>query len=425
MLLLLSAPSLATVYLEERFDDGWESRWRRPDSVRKGVQLGRVRVSAGAYFGDEKVQRGLETLEARRHYLLYSNFTRVFDTRGRDLVLQYTLRLDLFLDCSGQYVKVFPVGVPPSRLSNESAYAIMFGPDICGARRETHVILAHGGAYHRSRRRYPALKDHMTHAYTLVLRANGTFAFLFDGEPYDEGPIAERFRVPRAAAVPDPADAKPPGWDDEPFVPDPDDAKPPDWVDAQFVPDPDAFCPPAWDGAVPWQAPLVPNPAYRGPWVRRTVPNPAYSGPWQPRMLQLAEEVSDPTFGSFPGLAFIALEFFQNAPGSIFDNFLVTDDEEYARAMLKEVFLDLREAELKSYDRMVGKLQAESNVDQRRNERIQKMKAKDALDDDVSDTVKEKETPEEKKKRLREARRKQALKRAEQKAAQFSEFDSL
>jgi hypothetical protein len=42
----------------------------------------------------------------------------------------------------------------------------------------------------------------------------------------------------------------------------------------------------------------------------------------------------------------------------------------------------------------------------------------------VSETVKAKERPEEKK-RIREAKRKQAIKRADQKAAQFADFDSL
>jgi calreticulin len=419
------ASALATVYFEERFGDAWESRWRRPDVIRKGIQVGSVHVSAGAYFGDERIQRGLETLEARRHYLLYSNFSRVFDTRGKDLIVQYTLRLDLYLDCAGQYIKIFPATVHPARFSNESEYSIMFGPDICGAHRQTHVILNHNDRYYRSIRRYPAPKDHLTHAYTLILRNNGTIAVLFDGEVYDQDLIVDRFNLPFTKTVPDPADVKPADWDDNPYIPDPEDTKPSNWVDEEYMPDPDAFRPPAWDDTIPWSPPLVKNPAYKGLWARRTIANPRYKGPWQPRTVLVKEEVPDPTFGRFPALAFLGLEFFQNAPGSIFDNFLVTDDEEYAREMLKEVFLDLREAELKSYDRMVNKITADGNVDHTRNSRIQKMKAKDALEDDVSDTVKEKETPEEKKKRIREAKRKQAVKRADQKAAQFADFDSL
>jgi calreticulin len=196
-------------------------------------------------------------------------------------------------------------------------------------------------------------------------------------------------------------------------------------VDDEYMPDPDAFGPPACDDTIPWSPPLVKNAAYKGPLARRTIANPRYRGPWQPRTVLVQDAVPDPTFGWFPALAFLGLEFFQNAPGSIFDNFLVTDDEAYAKEMLSEVFLDLREAELKSYDRMVNKITAEGSVDHTRNARIQKMKAKDALEDDVSDTVKAKETPEEKKKRIREAKRKQAIKRADQTAAQFADFDRL
>jgi calreticulin len=424
LIVLLVASARPTVYLEERFGDGWESRWKRPDFVRKGIQLGKVRVSAGNYYGDEKIQRGLETLEDRRHYLLYSNFSHVFDTRGRDLIVQFTVRLNIYLDCAGHYLKLFSSDVHPARFSNESGYSVMFGPDICGAiRRKTHIILGYNRTYFTYLRGLPCLKDHLTHGFTLIIRRNGTIEFQLDGEVIDQDLITNRFRIPKVSEIPDPSDQKPPDWDDDPYVADPDDTMPNEWVTEEFIPDPDAFRPPAWDDTIPWEAPMIRHPGYKGPWKPRTIPNTNYRGPWRPRMIRVAEPVADPTFGQFPDLAFLGLEFFQSASGTIFNNFLVTDDEQYAKQMLKEVFLDIRDAEVRAYDRLVGKITSEKDIEKNRDRHIKKMKDIDRFGDDLSDGEKEKETPDQKAARIRGAKRQMAKKRAQQK--KFADFDSL
>jgi calreticulin len=388
------------------------------------VQVGKVRVTPGAFYADEKIQRGFETLEARRHYLLYSNFSHVFDTRGKDLIVQYTFRLHVYLDCAGQYIKLFPAHVHPSRFSNESEYSLMFGPDICGAvKRQTHVIFGHNRVYYRMNRRLACLKDHLTHAYTLIVRRNGTIEVYVDGELKDQELIGDRFAVPMVYSIPDPQDAKPADWEDDAYIVDQEDVKPSDWVDEEYMPDPDAFKPPGWEETIAWIPQMVKNPKYKGPWSPRTIPNPKYKGPWKARTIRVQNAVPDPDFGYFLNLAFLGLEFYQSAPGSIFDNFLVTDDEEYAKEMLKEVFLDIRDAELKAYDRLVGKISSDKALEQARSSRIEKMKEKDSFDNDVSDG--EKETPEQKKKRLREQKRAEAKKRADQKAGKFADFDSL
>ena len=426
MLALLFSGVFATVYLEERFDSGWETRWKRPDVVRKGVQLGKVRVSAGSFFGNEKIQRGLETLEGRRHYLLYSNFSQVFDTRGRDLILQYTVRLSMAIDCAGQYVKLFTTDVHPTQFSNESQYAVMFGPDICGAvRRKTHVILGYNGSVFNDMKGLGCYKDHLTHAYTLIIRANRTMEVRVDGELVDRAKLEDRFAIPYVTEVPDPKDAKPADWDDNPYIVDPNDVKPADWVDVEFIPDPDAFRPPSWDESIPWSPPMIRDPRYKGPWTPRTIPNPNYKGVWRPKTVKVSERM-DPTFGTFPNLAFIGLEFYQSSSGSIFDNFLVTDDEEYANKMLKEVFLDVRDAELRSYERVTNRIVTEKEIEKDRDQKIRKMKQRQHLSDDVSESEKQKETKEERQERKRQQKKKLAEKRAaKKKMSNVDDFDSL
>ena len=112
--------SASQVFLEERFESGWENRWTKPTKVRKGVQLGRVRLSAGDFFGDERIQRGIETMDKARYYFLTTNFSHAMDTRNRDLILQYTIRMNFHADCSGQYIKLLDSKIDPTRFSNET-----------------------------------------------------------------------------------------------------------------------------------------------------------------------------------------------------------------------------------------------------------------------------------------------------------------
>ncbi|KAH0791737.1 Calreticulin family protein [Histomonas meleagridis] len=358
----------STVYLEERFGPGWETRWKKPTHVRKGVQLGRVRVTSGSFWGDEKKQRGLETMDSKRNYLLYTNLTHRMDTRDKDLIIQYTVRLPYYVDCSGQYIKILSSDVDPTHFSNETDYLIMFGPDICGATfRRTHFIITHKGKKYETTRHVNCIKDHLTHSYTLIIRKNNTIEVRIDGEIVDNGTLEERFQIPSADLIPDPNDIKPNDWDDDEWIIDPNDKKPDNWVDEEFIADPDAFKPQSWDDSIVWAPPMIRNPRYRGEWSPRIIKNPNYKGVWTPKMINESVE-KDPTFGHFSSIGYLGLEFFHNAPGSIFNNFLITDNETYAREMLEDVFLSIREAEVKNFDEHNRKLSKERELENIRRE---------------------------------------------------------
>ena len=368
-LLSLAVLGAGTVYLEERFDKGWEQRWKKPSHVRKGVQLGRVRLNSGDFWGDEKIQRGMETMDSKRNYLLYTNLSHRMDTRDKDLIIQYTVRLHYYLDCGGQYLKVMGSSVDPTSFSNETQYYVMFGPDICGSTfRRTHVILSHNGKQYQTLHPINCFKDHLTHAYTLIIRRNNTIEVHIDGEIVDSALLSERFDIPPADTVPDEEDRKPEDWDDDEWITDPNDKKPLNWVDEEFIPDPDAFKPPSWDDSIVWAPPMIRNPRYKGEWAPKIIKNPNYKGVWKPRMVEKKVDL-DPTFGHFPDISFLGLEFFQNVPNTIFDNFLITDDEEYARKMLEEVFLSIREAEVKNFDEHSQRLKKEREIENLRREK--------------------------------------------------------
>lgn len=350
MFVFLLSNCFSRVYLEEHFDPGWEKNWSRPEKVKRGVLLGKFRSSAGTYYADEIKQRGLETMDAHRYYLFYSNFTEPFDTRDKDLIIQYTVRLDMYIDCAGAYIKLLG---PPNKqveFSNESQYSIMFGPDICGANlHQTKVAIGYNDSYYTIKDNLNANKDHLTHGYTLIIRKNNTVEVKIDGETKISEKLQDLFDIPKVTTIPDPNSVKPADWDDIEYIIDENDKKPADWVDDEFIEDPDAFRPPSFDDSMEWVPPMIKNPDYIGKWKPRFIPNPNFKGFWTPKMIEV-EPTPDPQFGHFQSLTFLGIDVFQSCPGTILGNFLVTDDEEYAKKALKEAFLSIRSDEIESFD---------------------------------------------------------------------------
>jgi len=65
-----------------------------------------------------------------------------------------------------------------------------------------------------------------------------------------------------------------------------------------------------------WRAKRISNPAYKGAWVHPQIPNPEYK--------------PDAALYEFDSHASLGLEIWQVKAGTIFDNFLVTDDLDLA-----------------------------------------------------------------------------------------------
>ncbi len=81
----------------------------------------------------------------------------------------------------------------------------------------------------------------------------------------------------------DPDAKKPEDWVDEAQIPDPADVKPDDWEQPETILDPEASQPEDWDVEEDgeWEAPRIPNPAYKGEWQPKMIDNPAYKGEWE------------------------------------------------------------------------------------------------------------------------------------------------
>jgi len=227
-----------------------------------------------------------------------------------------------------------PAGIDQPNYDGDSVYNIMFGPDICGSTRRTHVILNRKGENHLIKEDIPTETDTVTHVYTLILNPDNTFAVLTDNKESRAGNIEDHFAVLEPKEIPDPAISKPSDWVDETHIDDPEDIKPDGYDDLKpEIEDPDAAKPSDWDDELDgeWEAPKVPNPAYKGPWRPKRIPNPAYKGEWVHPKIANPKYESDANLYAFDSFKYLGIEIWQVKSGSVFGNFLVTDDADLAK----------------------------------------------------------------------------------------------
>jgi calreticulin len=245
------------------------------------------------------------------------------------------LKQDQRIDCGGGYVKLHPAGIDQKNYDGDSPYNVMFGPDICGSTRRTHVILNRKGDNHLIKEDIPTETDTVTHVYTLILKPDNTFQVLTDNKESRAGTIEEHFNILEPKEIPDPAISKPEDWVDDTHIDDPEDVKPEGYDEIKpEIQDPEAAKPEDWDDELDgeWEAPRVPNPAYKGPWRPKRIPNPGYKGEWVHPKIANPKYASDDNLYSFDSFKFVGIEIWQVKAGSIYGNFLVTDDIELASA---------------------------------------------------------------------------------------------
>ncbi|XP_076790587.1 calreticulin-like isoform X2 [Arvicanthis niloticus] len=261
--------------------DGWTKRWVQS---KHQSDYGKFQLSSGKFYQDKERDKGLQTTEDAKFYALSTRF-KPFSNENETLVVQFSVKHEQGIDCGGGYVKLFPATLNQEDMHSESQYYIMFGPDICGfGNNRLQVILYHQGKYHENNKTLKCRINKDTHLYTLILRPNATYEVKIDNEKVTSGGLEDDWDFLPPKKIKDPYARKPRKWDERLQIEDPEDKKPEDWEDSEFIPDPDAKKPDDWNEAMDgvWEGPLIPNVKYK---VKS---------------------------------------------GSIFDNFLLTNDEEFA-----------------------------------------------------------------------------------------------
>ncbi|KAL2507141.1 Calreticulin-3 [Forsythia ovata] len=377
LLLLLTLHSIiyfafSEIFFEERFNDGWTSRWVLSEWKRSEGKAGTFKHTAGKWAADSD-DKGIQTYKDAKHYAISAKIPE-FSNKNRTLVVQYSIKFEQDIECGGGYIKLHSGYVNQKKFGGDTPYSLMFGPDICGTQtKKLHVILSYQGQNYPIKKDLECETDKLTHFYTFILRPDATFSVLVDNRERESGSIYTDWDILPPRKIKDVRAKKPADWDDREYIEDPNDIKPEgyDSIPAE-IPDPKAKKPADWDEEEDgiWRPKKVPNPAYKGPWKRKRIKNPNYKGKWKIPWIDNPEFEDDPDLYVLKPIKYVGIEVWQVKAGSVFDNILICDDPQYAKEVVKEIWANNREVEKDAFEEAekVRRAREEENAKRDRDE---------------------------------------------------------
>jgi calreticulin len=347
---LLAGAAAAEVYFEEDFSGDWQKRW--VEGKPAGKEMGKWDVTSGAWNVDEEVNKGLTTTEDMRFYSITAKMNKPSTSKGKKLVVQFSAKIEnhQYAFCGGGYIKLLPDGLKHATFSGDDDYHIMFGPDLCGYDiSHVHAIFSHKGENllktDKINLEYSD-KNEFTHLYTLVVEPDGSYEVFFDQESKAKGLLVDDWGFPKEM-IDDPDDSKPSDWVDETEIDDPAAKKPEGYDDIPAqIPDPDATKPEDWDDEDDgeWEPPLIDNPEFQGEWVAPKIANPDYKGEWKPKQVKNKDYEPGVQLAAYDS-NYVGFELWVVNNGTIFDNILVTDDLDYAKAQGEKLWKPTKDGE--------------------------------------------------------------------------------
>ncbi|EGC30253.1 hypothetical protein DICPUDRAFT_50849 [Dictyostelium purpureum] len=412
----------AKVYFEDSFDGDWESRWVISDWHKDDGRAGKLVHTAGKWYNDDS-KKGIQTSEDARFYAASAEFP-AFSNKDKDLVVQYTVKMENKMDCGGAYIKVLPSGLNQKEFNGDSEYALMLGFDTCAGSKKVHFIINYNGKNHLIKKEItnPPV-DQLTHQYTFVMSPDNTYKVLIDNKEVQSGSITEDWEVLAPKQIKDPKESKPADWVDVKEIDDPADVKPADYdtIPATIV-DPEAAKPEDWndedDGE--WEAPTIANPEYKGEWKAKKIPNPEYKGEWVHPLIDNPEYKDDKEIYKFDNLNYIGFELWQVKSGTIFNNFFISDSLEEAKEFSEKTFVNQQEGEKKMFDELEAK-----RVEEEKKKAEEAKKAKEEAEKVAKETEEAEETEEATEEELVKTEDKKEEKKEEKKASKKSVKDEL
>jgi len=306
-------------------------------------------------------------------------------------VFQYQAKLPKKFDCGGAYLKLFPKGFNQESMDGDEKYYIMFGPDHCGySTKKIHAIFNYKGKNVEKKEEVKIEyneKDEMSHVYTLIVKPDNTYEILFDLKSKASGSLTDAWEFLAPKEIDDPSDKKPADWVDEPKMVDPEDKKPDGWDDIpKQIVDPEAKKPDDWDDESDgeWEAPMIDNPEYKGEWKAKMIDNPGYKGPWAPKKIANPDFVDDPNVYLYEDIGGVGVEIWNVNGGLHYDNIIVTDSEDEAKAFATETWEALKDKEKEAKE-------AKEKKEKEEREAKEKESKKDDDDDDEDEADKKKD----------------------------------
>jgi calreticulin len=394
LVLAIFALASAKIYFKETFDDSYSNRWVTSNWKAASGEAGKFGLSAGEFFGDPDMDKGLQTTQDARFYAASAKFPAPFSNEGKDLVVQFSVKFPQKIDCGGGYIKILPSNVDQQAFGGDSPYFIMFGPDICGhSTKKVHVIFHYTkkgdkGENLLIKKNIAAESDQLTHVYTLIVHPDNTYEVRIDGSKKESGSLFDDWDFLPPKKVKDPSISKPSDWIDDAMIDDPEDKKPEGWDSVpRTVPDPEAEKPEDWDDEADgeWEPPQIENPDYKGDWKPKRIANPSYKGPWVHPEIDNPEYKHDDTLYKFNNIGAVGVDVWQVKSGTIFDNIIITDSVAEAEAFMKETYENNKDAEKKSLEDLEAKKRTEEEADRKRKEEERKKSEETSEEDEDED----------------------------------------
>lgn len=401
----------------DQFIEQKSSKWKSSNAIKAGTDgdfsyIGEWKVEEPTVYIGFKGDKGLVAKTPAAHHAISAMFESPIDNYGQTLVVQYEVKFQKSLECSGAYIKLLTENedLHNSEFSNNSSYQIMFGPDKCGSTNKVHLIVRrknpNTGIYEEKHLMNPppARLNNLSNLYTLIIHPNQDFeiringAVSYAGNMLDEGFFSPSFSPP--AEIDDPKDVKPENWVDEMYIPDPNqETKPADWDEDEpeqipdlevlkpedwdedaplYIPDPEAEIPEDWDeeedgeyvaveienpecelhGCGPWKPPMIANPDYKGKWIQPEIPNPEYKGEWIPRKIANPDYYKDATPSNLEPIGGIGIEIWTMQKNILFDNFYISHSIKDAEYVGNKTFISKHEIERKEEELVMEKLKS-------------------------------------------------------------------
>lgn len=340
------------ILFEERFDDGWKSRWVLSDWKRAEGKAGTFKHTAGRWAADPD-DKGIQTFNDAKHYAISAKIAQ-FTNKDRTLVVQYSIKLEQDIECGGGYIKLHSGYVNQKKYGGDTPYSLMFGPDICGTqKKKLHLIFTYEGQNYPIKKEIECETDKLTHFYTFILRPDASYSILVDNRERETGSLYTDWDIFPPRKIKDVHAKKPKDWDDREYINDPNHIKPEGYDSIPHeIPDPKAKKPADWDEEDDgiWRPTKIPNPAYKGPWKPKKIKNPNYKGKWKIPWIDNPEFEDDPDFYVLKPIKYVGIEVWQVKAGSVYDNILICDDPQYARVVVEEIWAANREIEKDAFE---------------------------------------------------------------------------
>merc|ERR1711878_50350 len=160
-----------------------------------------------------------------------------------------------------------------------------------------------------------------------------------------------------------------------------------DFLPPEHIADPDATKPEDWDDEMDgeWEPPMIDNPEYKGEWKPRQIDNPDYKGPWVHPEIDNPEynEEEAKAIGKFDEVCKVGLDLWQVKSGTIFDNFMITDDPAEAKKAGEDLWAVTKDAEKKMKD--------EQDEEERKKAEAEAKTDADEDDEDLDDIEEDEE----------------------------------